>query len=425
MTNDLPGDDEENPFEALFAAMRGPMPTEAFGLGAILSQLGAMMQSTEPGTVPRDVVQRAVDEKMVGVTDPAPTTADRSRFDDAVLLADAWLDQATSLPSHGELEVWSRRQWIDKTARQWLLLVQPLASRATDAMGPRALMNSDSFPPEFAAVVDGPMGQLMDNLGSIIFATQVGQGLAELSGSVLTTADIGVCVTEDSRAALVLTNLEGFSEDLGVTSTDIDLYLTLRARAHQRLAAHAPWLTALFTAAIDDYARGLSLDLSVLQEQIEALNPNDPEALSESLASGVFAPPETQEQLDAQARLETLIALIDGWIDDVVTQASLAMPSAVALRETLQRRRATGGPAEQTFASLVGLELRPRRVREASQLWTKIREQRGVAGRDALWAHPDLLPTGEDIDSPGKFLGAIPLDLSELDDLKPFEDNEN
>jgi putative hydrolase len=181
----------------------------------------------------------------------------------------------------------------------------------------------------------------------------------------------------------------------------------------------------LFTAAIDDYARGLSLDLSVLQEQIEALNPNDPEALSESLASGVFAPPETQEQLDAQARLETLIALIDGWIDDVVTQASLAMPSAVALRETLQRRRATGGPAEQTFASLVGLELRPRRVREASQLWTKIREQRGVAGRDALWAHPDLLPTGEDIDSPGKFLGAIPLDLSELDDLKPFEDNEN
>ena len=425
MTNDLPGDPEENPFEALFAAMRGPMPTEAFGLGAILSQLGAMMQSTEAGTVPWDVVQRAVDEKMAGVKDPAPTTADRSRFDDAVLLADAWLDQATSLPSHGELEVWSRRQWIDKTAKQWLQLVHPLASRATDAMGPRALMASDMIPPEFAAVMDGPMGQLMDNLGSIIFATQVGQGLAELSGSVLTTADIGVCVTDDSRAALVLTNLDGFSEDLGVTSTDIDLYLTLRARAHQRLTAHAPWLTALFTAAIDDYARGLSLDLSVLQEQIEALNPNDPAALSESLASGVFAPPETQEQLDAQARLETLIALIDGWIDDVVTQASGAMTSAVALRETLQRRRATGGPAEQTFASLVGLELRPRRVREASQLWARIREQRGVAGRDALWAHPDLLPTGEDIDSPDHFLRAIPLDLSELDDLEPFRDNEN
>ena len=425
MTNDLPGDPEENPFEALFAAMRGPMPSEAFGLGAILSQLGAMMQSAEAGTVPWDVAQRAVDEKMVGLKDPEPTSADRHRFDDAVLLADAWLDQATSLPSHGELEVWSRRQWIDKTAKQWLQLVQPLASRATDAIGPRALMKSDNFPPEFAAVIDGPMGQLMDNLGSIIFATQVGQGLAELSGSVLTTADIGVCVTDNCQAALVLTNLEGFSEDLGVTSTDIDLYLALRARAHQRLAAHAPWLTSLFTAAIDEYARGLSLDLSVLQEQIEALDPNDPAALSESLTSGVFAPPETQEQRDAQARLETLIALIDGWIDDVVTQASLAMPSAVALRETMQRRRATGGPAEQTFASLVGLELRPRRVREASQLWASIREQRGVAGRDALWAHPDLLPTGEDIDSPDNFLRAIPLDLSELEDLEPFEDNEN
>jgi len=48
-----------------------------------------------------------------------------------------------------------------------------------------------------------------------------------------------------------------------------------------------------------------------------------------------------------------------------------------------------------------------------------------VAGRDALWAHPDLLPTGEDIDSPDNFLRAIPLDLSELDDLEPFADNEN
>src|SRR3712207_7847253 len=41
---------------------------------------------------------------------------------------------------------------------------------------------------------------------------------------------------------------------------------------------------------------------------------------------------------------------------------SSTLPSAAALRETVRRRRASGGPAEQTFATLVGLQLRPRRL---------------------------------------------------------------
>ncbi len=80
------------------------------------------------------------------------------------------------------------------------------------------------------------------------------------------------------------------------------------------------------------------------------------------------------------------------------------LPSATALRETVRRRRATGGPAEHAFSSLVGLELRPpRRLREAATLWATLKEERGIAGRDAIWHHPDLLPTGEDLDDPKGF----------------------
>jgi putative hydrolase len=74
------------------------------------------------------------------------------------------------------------------------------------------------------------------------------------------------------------------------------------------------------------------------------------------------------------------------------------------LRETVRRRRASGGPAEQTFATLVGLELRPRRMREAAQLWQLLKHDRGTDGRDALWEHPDLLPTTEDLDDPQAFV---------------------
>ncbi len=70
------------------------------------------------------------------------------------------------------------------------------------------------------------------------------------------------------------------------------------------------------------------------------------------------------------------------------------LPGADALRETLRRRRASGGPAEQTFATLVGLELRPRRLRAASNLWAMVGERHGIKARDGIWAHPDLVPTG-------------------------------
>ncbi|WP_143573442.1 zinc-dependent metalloprotease, partial [Streptomyces acidiscabies] len=84
---------------------------------------------------------------------------------------------------------------------------------------------------------------------------------------------------------------------------------------------------------------------------------------------------------------------------------------------TLRRRRASGGPAEQTFATLIGLELRPRRLRDASRLWASLTDARGVDGRDALWAHPDMLPTATDLDDPDGFVHREQLDFSELDKL--------
>jgi uncharacterized protein (DUF2342 family) len=69
----------------------------------------------------------------------------------------------------------------------------------------------------------------------------------------------------------------------------------------------------------------------------------------------------------------------------------------------LRRRRAAGGPAEQTFATLVGLELRPRRLRDAVTLWETIASDQGQSGRDAVWAHPDLMPAAGDLDDPAGY----------------------
>jgi putative hydrolase len=134
---------------------------------------------------------------------------------------------------------------------------------------------------------------------------------------------------------------------------------------------------------------------------------------------GIFTPEDTPQQKASLARLETALALIEGWVGHVVDNAAGdRLPSVNALGEAFRRRRAAGGPAEQTFAALVGLELRPRRLREAGALWAAVLEQRGVQGRDALWDHPDLLPTDDDFADPAAFARTkSDWDISELENL--------
>lgn len=156
-------------------------------------------------------------------------------------------------------------------------------------------------------------------------------------------------------------NIEAFGKDLGVPQEEVRLYLALREAAHQRLFAHVPWLRSHLFGAVDGYARGIKVDTAKLEDVVGQFDPQNPEQLQDALQQGMFQPEDTPEQKVALARLETALALVEGWVDAVVHAAAKPrLTSADALRETLRRRRASGGPAEQTFATLIGLELRPR-----------------------------------------------------------------
>ena len=140
--------------------------------------------------------------------------------------------------------------------------------------------------------------------------------------------------------------------------------------------------------------------------------------MQEAFDGGLFDLQQSPAQQAALSRLEVTLALVEGWVDEVVGQATAErMPAAAKLQEAVRRRRAAGGPAEQTFASLVGLELRPRRLRDASTLWGSLRTRQGAEARDGVWMHPDLLPTDADLDDPLGFRedAAAPDELSEED----------
>ncbi|GAD86841.1 zinc-dependent metalloprotease [Nocardia asteroides NBRC 15531] len=381
-------------------------------LGQMLTQLGQMIsgmgQATGPGganagPVNYDVAKRLARQQLGASV--APISAQTSSaVTDAAHLAELWLDGATVLPAGATKTVaWTANDWIEETLPTWKRLCDPVAEQISGMWTAQL--------PEEARQFAGPMVGMLGQMGGLAFGSQLGQALGQLAKEVLTSTDIGLPLGPAGTAALLPTAISTFSAGLEQPESEIMVFLAAREAAHQRLFAHVPWLRHQVLGAVEDYARGIKMDFSSLEQAAQNIDPmslSDPSKLEELLSQGTFEPQTTPEQKQALERLETLLALIEGWVDVVVTDAvGERLPGAGALSETLRRRRATGGPAEQTFATLVGLELRPRKVREAAALWRRLTTDVGMEGRDGVWAHPDLLPDSSDLDSPAGFIDSV------------------
>jgi putative hydrolase len=381
-------------------------------IGAAFQKLGQLM-SWDGGPVNWDLARDIARQAVAANADPSVGMAERHAVTEAVRLAEIWLDGVTALPAGtSSATAWSRAEWVEGTLPMWKQLVDPVAARVVAAM--QEMLTSQA-PPEMAAMT-GPMAGIMKSMGGAMFGHQVGTAIGTLAAEVVGSSDIGLPLAPAGRAVLIPTNVAEFGSGLGVPQDQVRLYLALREAAHQRLFSHVPWLRGHLIAAVEAYARGITVDTARLEEGLSGIDPMNPEAIQQAISGGLFEPQVSPEQEAALARLGTALALVEGWVDAVVHDAASAhLPAADALRETVRRRRASGGPAEQTFATLVGLELRPRRLREAAALWTSLTEARGTDGRDAVWSHPDLLPRAEDLENPGLYLAGDADGLSDAD----------
>ena len=384
------------PMEGLFAALGGA--GGAAGQTPDLSALfGQMQQMFRPHDGPvdfamaKDVARQAL---ASAGPDPSPHAGQSGAVDDAARLAESWLDRVTDVPAGATSAVaWSRAEWIEATAPTWEKLVLPIAEHVVGAMGEAV--------PEEAKAMAGPLIGILSQAGGAMFGQQIGQALAGLAGEVVSSTDIGLPLGPERTAAVLPHNVEAFGEGLEHSAADVLLYVVLRECAHHRLFNHATWLRAALVGAVEEFGRGTRIDLSSIESTMQGLDPSRPEEIAEAMQGGLFEPERTPEQQHAVERLETLLAFVEGWVDEVVDQATReTMPAAASLAEAMRRRRAAGGPAEQTFASLVGLELRPRRMRDATTLWAALRDRQGPEARDAVWKHPDMMPTAADLDDP-------------------------
>jgi len=332
------------------------------------------------------------------------TAGQRTDLDQAFALATLWLSEATSISDlSAPPTTITRGGWVEATLPVWQELAEPVATSIADAL---TTALSEQSPEDMQQLVQGA-GRLMRTIGGSLFATQLGQVIGSLSKEVVSGGDVGIPLMPDGQAAILPQNFADFGRDLEVPEDQLALYIATRELAHARLFRHARWLRLHVISQVTDFARGVRVDTDMLEDMASRFDPSQPEELRAALESGALLPPRSEAQNDALARLENLLATIEGWVEVVTEDATSRLPSAPRIAEAVRRRRAVGGPAERALASLVGLEIRPRRMREAAAMWRAVTDAVGPAARDALWDYPDLMPAASDIDDPAALVARL------------------
>ena len=393
------------------------LPNNPAFISGLMNQLQSAMQNSS-GEIDWGV---ALDQaRTIANSESVPTTpADRAAIEQSLHIASLWLAEATHISElTAEPALMSRGQWVAATMPVWIQLAEPVAASIADAL---SSVLAEQAPEEMDDMLAGA-SKMVRGVGGALFAVQLGQIVGQLSSEVVSGGDIGIPLLGGDTAggqqsALLPQNLASFGAGLDIPVDQIQIYVAVRELAHARLFRHAKWLRLQLLSAIIDFSRGIRIDGAHMHDIAAEYNPTDPESLREAISSGALIPPKSDVQLAALARLETMLALIEGWVDVVTAQATSRLPKSESIAETVRRRRAAGGPAESAFSKLVGLELRPRRLREAAALWQRVSDELGADQRDALWSHPDLLPTHEEIDNPDQLIARLTHTLPDDDDL--------
>jgi putative hydrolase len=421
-----------------FSADDGKEPDLAAMMKAMQEQMQAQFANFFPGgtfgtgaskeALPQATVRDSA-KKFVSSQGMAPLgTKDLAVIESAFQIAEVWLNESTSFPAtvSGDKAI-SRADWVDTTLQGWQRTMEPLATGLAAAISElldQAVAEQGAGDEAAQAPIEMMTTLLRGFIGTMI-ATQLGQSIGVLATEVTGTHDVGLPLLDPARPLLIPENVEKWSQELEIPKSEIYIFHALREGAVARLFAHNPWLVSYIQSAISEYGKGIHIDIDAIQRQAEQAfegmqgegfqNGVPENSFTLNLDSGVFTPEDSPAQKIALAKLETVLALIEGWADEVTTLAAGdRIPSIELLRETLRRRRATSAPAEKLFSTMLGVHVSPKISREASAFWRKIRELQSVEKRDQIWS--GLLPTAEDLKAPELFISTteIPDDLSGL-----------
>lgn len=406
------GNPEELDLEQLMAQVQR---LQQSGAGPMF---GVTNADRDPDAAWRTTITAAKQLVAESGADPELRPEEKMAVVDAERLAQSWLTPQTSFPETGRpARALTRSAWLDATGDGWRAVIDPIIDGLAEALKRGTVEGVGESDP-----MTQMLAPMMRTSASIIYRDRLKRELARVAGDILTGTEMGFNLLGSPDVVIVPANVAQFTLDLDAEERDVTLYLLLREAARQRLFSHVGWLSPQLGALLGHYSREITIDFDAIASQfqpenMQSLSIEDIVEVGEKVRGSFFDPARTPAQTEILERLEVLLALVEGWVDHVVGRATERwMPNAGQIEEIIHRRRASATPVVSVFSELLGLDLRPRMVRDAKNLWAAVEHHRGSDGRDAVWRHPDLLPTAADIADPLPFASGVAEGAGEEED---------
>lgn len=388
--------------------------------GEMLAGLGTSMNSPEgAGPVNMDMAKRFARE-AIGSVSPVVSEQDEKAVTEAVRLVDLWLSGSTDIATTScQVVAWSPVNWLEATLPMWERLYTPIAAAMAQAQAAQ-------LPEQLRGATEGIL-PFLRQMGSASAGVELGRTIGEMALNTVSGSESGFPLAPTATTALLPRAIKEAAEAMGVAPQEAMVYIAAREVAHQRLYSHVPWLAERLVASVEEYAAGLDIDNSGLEEAMRNLNldPSDPQSIQEKLRG--FNPEDLGAKFissnpQAVPRLETLLALVEGWVDYVVADAlGQRIPSTEALQEAWHRRRLEEGG--KLFGGLLTITIDVSKILDARELWRRVSDAVGPAKRDAIWDAPDFMPSAEDLENPAGFIDGL-LDESGIYDFDPISEIE-
>jgi putative hydrolase len=343
----------------------------------------------------------------------APSPGEQREWDDRLRLAELWVDPVTSLAAGGltlAAKPVSRPDWAEAVLPRFAPLVEPGAARVSEAMGSEA---APGMPAE--------MGDVMGRLGSLLTGLQVGTLVGQLARLVLTQYDLALPGADAGRVLVVTENVRDAEQAAGVPADQFRLWLACHEVVRQRLFAGVPWLADHLHAVVGEIARQTEPDPSGLMERLQSLDLGRLEDLQDVLEGqqGMLGP-STPALRAAVGRLEVLLSLTEGYATVTCGRAlDGRLPALAAIEAAVDRRLADPEGAQALFAQLLRTDPDRAAAAHGQRFCHEVLAATDIDGLDRVWAHPDFLPTPEELAVPGRWLertglvGGEEIDLDE------------
>ncbi|HYH60548.1 MAG TPA: zinc-dependent metalloprotease [Solirubrobacterales bacterium] len=306
-------------------------------------------------------------------------------------LAYTTLEPASPVP---EVEVVARDEWITTNIAELSALVVPMEER-------------------FAGELDlpGPFGPMARKALGAAAGAEAGAVVGYAAKRVLGQYVVSLgAEPREPRMLLVGANLEAAAAKLAVDPEAFLLWVSIHEQTHSIQFGAVPWLrdhlAGLVSELMNVASNGINIR-EVLARAKDLVTP-DPRAGLRRIFAGeltrILASPEQAAIMD---RMQASMAVLEGYAEHVMDEASAGEPELELMRERMDARRAHRAGVADTIARFLGLGQKLRQYELGKQWCDAVAAETGIDGLDRVWESPEALPSLEELEDPNAWINRI------------------